>query len=261
MHEKEILGLLPHGSTNALTNMLSALSQTESQLSELITEENRNLAMACGFVNPDGITDVTGQIDISIDNPPSMNIDNIRSLSIDRALEMHQIDSLIKVAHYDVLDRELSWVSPNASVGFGLPSTIQAGRVEVTELMLQKTELQAQVIQKAENAYSQSQMALKSYALAKANEATLKERVDQLTDGLIKGLGVSVTDLQIALQDKMTGDNVLINATYTYYTAIGMLSRMLMDGPYLDIVDKVEPTYDNNNPQHTWSAKPNGGRP
>ena len=244
VHEKEILGIVTQGSTNQLKSLLNSLSETQNQLKQVVNEESRNLALAVGLVNPDAITDITDDSDSSIENPIAVNKNDLQNLALERSMEVRQIDSLISVAHEGDLGRMLSWATPSASIGLGLPSTIEAGHVLVAEIMTQRTQLQALLLQKVENAADQVAASLRTYTLAKDNTAALRDRFEYLHQAMLKGLAVSVTDLQIAIQDQMKGDSDLINAKYSYLAAAGNLDRMLMTGPYLDISTLIAPTFD-----------------
>lgn len=282
VHEKEVLGLLARGSTNTLKAILSSLKETETQLIQTIAEENRSLSQAVGFINPDAISDITeddddaqtlshaaefsnpasnpdgileirkSDEDSSMENPSTLTIarywsqdpEKIRFLTLIRSLEIRQVDSLINVARSNLRGREFSWLNPSGSLGFSLPSTIYAGRAAVTEVELERMQIQNGLLQKVANAADKVTSVFRNYSIAKENAATLKDRFDQLHQGMMSGLAVSLSDIQLAIQDQMKGDLDLINAKYTYFIAAGNLNRILMVGPYLDIITRASANFD-----------------
>jgi hypothetical protein len=246
VHEKEVLGLVPQGSADSLSNMLSSLQTLQIRLKKVIAEEKRALSFSVGLINPEAVDDVTDVTDLSLETPVSLDTASIQNLVIDRSMELRQLDSLVHVAKENALNRWFSWVTPStsASIGFGLPSSIQAGKIPVMELMIQRQQLQATLIQKVENSADEYNASLRTYALAKENSKILEDRVDLLRQGMINGLAVSVTDIQVALGDKMKGETDLIDAQYTYYAAVGKFNRMLLAGPYLDILTRVGENHD-----------------
>jgi hypothetical protein len=248
VHRKEILGLLPRGSTKAFIAILTNLQETEIGLKKLVAAENRDLALAVGLVNPDGVAGVIEDTDLSPDKPVVLDLEEIQNLVIDRSIELRQIDAMINVAHSNVNNRAYSWVSPSGNLSFGLPATVGAAMATVKQLTIQRQQLQATLLQKVENAFDEVNVALHTYALAKQNAVTLKDRFEQYHTGMVTGLAVSVTDLQVALQDEMKGDTDLVTAKYQYYIAMGKLNRMLMSGQYVDIITRVSRNFDDQRP-------------
>jgi len=81
---------------------------------------------------------------------------------------------------------------------------------------------------------------LQAYKIAKANEVNFQNQLDQLIRGLKSGLSPDVANLQLAITNKIAGDTSLVSAKYSYYIALGVLNRSILDGPYLDILTQVD---------------------
>lgn len=240
----ELLGIEAPGSSDALTTVLESLQATEVGLTETISEEKTDLASAIGLISANAVKDVTwSNLYPSVDKPIKINQTSTLSLVIDRALELKQMDALLQETKDSADNRYFYWMDPSggqgSNIGFGWPSSIEAGKDQVQEIEDETQQLQSTLEQKLKDTESQIQLAVENYQLSKNDLALQQQRLTQLNDDQNMGVTVAVSDLQNALQSVLQYQGSMINAEYTYYIALGKLNRLLFSGPYADIESPV----------------------
>jgi hypothetical protein len=239
--EEKMGVVLPH-SSDGLTQVVNSLNETEILLRQTIATETHELAQAVGFVNPDAVSSVTAPDVVAVETPRTVVVGDAQKIAIDRSPELKGIDAQVAAAKDNALTQDLFWTDPSGGgqgLGAGVPVFLKAGYVKVAEIVTQRQQLQATVLQKVEDAIIAMSTAAQTYQIAKSNFGTQTDNVNGLEAMLKMGISVSPTQIQQALQNEVSSTTQLLSSKYEYAVAQGTLNRLLFEGDYLDILSMI----------------------
>jgi hypothetical protein len=236
IHGRERLGLLPPGSTDDIDSTLVAVDKALLLLRQTLAQEYTDLAQATGFFNPAAIRSVVIDTPSSIDQPVTVDPDQVSRLALERSYEVRQMDSLIAAAQANRGSRYFNWLDPAGSddgaIGFGFGSYLAIGASQVREMTVRRQQLQSMLLQKVANTTTELQGSIEARSLALRSIEIGDARVKRLLDSLRLGLNISLTDLTLALQNQMRADLDLVDAEFGYLVAYSKIKRVLYEDAY-----------------------------
>ncbi len=241
--ERERLGLSPPGTADDVLSVIQSLQQTALAFNGTIQTEYASIASAAGFMNPKAVISVVAdpaQV-FAADSPLQLDFTWLRDTSVQRSLELKQMDYLIRDAELERNARYLDWIDPGASggastgVSFGTPGYIEVAKQQIDLLKLRRQQLQSTLIQRVQQLEIDLTQSQKTYDLATQSAALEQRRLDRLNFDIRMGIPVSLSDLQLVVQNKLKVDLQRISSRYEVEVSIRKVNRLVFEGPYVDL--------------------------
>lgn len=226
---RENVGLLARGATDTIDGLIGAIEQSAIGTKQSARDSLSALSIAAGFYNPRAVETLQDDRSIPTDDLvavlSNVSVSELRETTLLRALELKQLNSLVAAARSEKTARIWNWLDPspegNGTIGFALPSYLEIGDTKVSQVLLQRDQMKAILLQKVEGFSSGVTTALKGLEIARAQSEIQARRTRRLSQQLYLGLNVSLLELATALQDQMRADiaRVSIEATLRAYEA------------------------------------------
>ena len=264
---RERLGLSPPGASDDVLSVIQSLKQTSLAFSGTIQTEYAALSGAAGFLNPKAVKSVIAdpaQV-FAADAPLTFDFNWIRNTSIQRSLELKQMDYLIRDATLERNARYLDWIDPGSAggastgVSFGTVGYIRVAKQQIDLLKLRKQQLQMVLLQRVQQLENDLTQAQKTYALASDSAALEQRRLDRLNFDFRMGIPVSLTELQLVVQNKLKVDLLRISSRYEVEVSVRKISRLVLEGAYVDLraeADQRDDQEPGQEPEHRRHQRP-----
>lgn len=236
VYDRERLGFLPQGSTDAVDSVLNACDKTILGLTDVVSQEYTSLAQASGFFNPKAVKSVTIDNSLSVENPDSFDPTQTSQLALTRSAELKQMDFLIAAAKTTKTERYFDWITPSggagAAIGAGMGAYIEIAAAQLAQTVVKRQQLQSQILQNVANTIQSLNDAVAGYQLAKQNIVIQNSLVNNYLNQMRLGIAVSTTDLITAFSGQMQANLDSLNAEFQYLVLHENVERLLYVGAY-----------------------------
>jgi multidrug efflux system outer membrane protein len=236
---REQLGLYPVGSTDNADSIINFLEQSYSIIEALLVEDKASIAQVMGFYNPNAVADATIGEEISpITKASTLDSDIVSKTAIGRSVELRQLDFLITAAKDNKRTVVWNWLDPagdpTMNLGFNLKSNVNVAASQIYELQIRRNEMSQNIGQRALDAVTDYNQALKSYSIAVEGQAIQKRRLAQINNLLLTTGKIDLFNLVSVFQDFLTaGVNAQTNVL-SYRMARTRVDRLLLQGNYIN---------------------------
>lgn len=237
--DRERLGTSPMGSSDDLTSVIQSVERTVQGLEDLTRAERTGLAGMLGMFNPKAVAEVVPGDELAqIEGVAAVDPTSLRRMTLERSLELRQMDWLIEEAEAEKRARYFDFLDPSGGsngIGFGLPSYFAISRSRVRELKLAREQVQALLLQKAESVLNDLESSRKNFELARQAYELERRRIDRIMDDFKLGIPVSYAELQVAVLAQLATELDELNARHSYAAARSRMNRLLFIGGYADL--------------------------
>jgi len=235
--DRESLGFMPQGSTDAIDSVVNACDKTIIALQQTLAQEYISLAQAAGFVNPRAVRSVTIDNTLTVEKPQTFDENLTENVALQQASELLQMKFLIAAAQTQKTEKYFDWLNPSggtgsANIGFAMGSYIAIAASQVRQLMDKQTQLKSTILATVLGNNTALNTAIQSYNLALRNIVVQDDLVNSLLTNMQLQVPVSVTDLMTAYAGQMQAQLDKINTKFEYLVALDNMQRALYAGPY-----------------------------
>jgi hypothetical protein len=235
VYDRERLGFVPEGSTDAVDTVINACDKMILGLGGAIGDERRALALAAGFFNPEAIVNITIDHTLSVDRPETYDPKSVAQIALNRAAELKQMDFLIASAATQRKSRYFDWLDPSGggtAIGFGMGAYIAIGASQVQQAMLKRQQVQAQILQSVAAASDDIEEAVAGYQIARKNVRIHDSLVQSLLNQMRLGYVVTTTELITGFGGQLAAKLDVLNTRFQYLAAHENMQRLLYAGAY-----------------------------
>lgn len=235
--ERERLGLMPHGSTNAIDSVVNACDQTILTLQQTLAQEYISLSQAVGFVNPHAVRSVKVDTSASVTDPDTFDEPTAEKVALGQASEMSQMKYLIAAAQTTKTERYFDWLNPSgstgpSSIGFGMGTYVAIAASQLRQLEEKQIQLESTILATVSTNHTALSAAQSLYQLSLRNNVIQDDLVNNLLKSMRSGISVAVTDLMTAYAGQMQAQLNKVNAEFQYLVSLENMQRSLYVGPY-----------------------------
>jgi len=228
---RERIGLHPPGSSEEITLLSAELRTTAQTLRNSLPGERLMLAETLGLSNPEGVLELDEATSLNRPYPTREELEAARKLALGQALEVRQLDELIRATALNRVSTYLGWLDPasdaSTNLGAGLPVTLILNQSKLAELRLLQERTRSQIAQKVQQAYlgveQEEALILSLIELSDQYAA----RMDRLSGLLRMGIPVTEGELIRAIQGQIKSELDLIRSRYQLRGALALWSRNL----------------------------------
>lgn len=237
---REKLGQYMTGSVDNVDAIIYPLISDITSLSENIEDQKRDLSVMVGFANPETIQNVSWQSEpYPIEKPFEITKENSTKWSIERSVELAQVDVLIDLANNQMEQSVWSWLDPSGApftgIGFHYPAMIEVSAAHIREMGVQKEQLKAQITNSALTVVDAIERSQENYLNALKMVEVQTRRKNLFIDQIKLGVLADMRDFPQIQRDYI--DSIVRRENYhsEYRAARAKVQRLILDGAYAGI--------------------------